>query len=317
VINSSLGRKLTGFNEVRSLMGYHDILGRKTAERITDDFLGWVERSGKDRPFFAFLNYFDAHQPFLPPPAFDTMFASATPRRYDVLEHRPHIGKVKEGRLNLTPADVEREQEAYDATIAYLDQQVSRLLEQLERDGILNNTIVVITADHGEQFMEHELFGHGNSLYRYVTEVPLLVIYPPGMTPGRSVSQPVSIRDIPATIADLTGTGAGNPFPGRSLASALASDSIPGTNLVAALGEVTLAGLPDTFRSVTADGMRAIWMHDSVKVFDFWADSAEKNDLSRTPRGVEAIAKLGAILDSALGRPAGGNLGLQGAAQPR
>ena len=77
---------------------------------------------------------------------------------------------------------------------------------------------MIITADHGEGFGEHDLFDHGESLYRPEIRVPLLISVPPGLPSGRVVDQVVSLRDIPATIVDLVGARTKPPFPGRSLA---------------------------------------------------------------------------------------------------
>ncbi len=84
--------------------------------------------------------------------------------------------------------------------------------------GLLEKTLVVVTADHGEGFGEHQLFGHGYSLYRPEIRVPLVIRPPSGLTSSRVVGETVSLRDLPATIVDLLGLGAGSPFPGSSLA---------------------------------------------------------------------------------------------------
>jgi arylsulfatase A-like enzyme len=91
------------------------------------------------------------------------------------------------------------------------------LLGELERRGVLDHTIVIVTSDHGEGLGEHDLFFHGESLYRPEIQVPLVIVLP-GHNPSAAVSQPVSLRDLPATIVDLTAQGKGTPFPGRSLA---------------------------------------------------------------------------------------------------
>jgi arylsulfatase A-like enzyme len=88
----------------------------------------------------------------------------------------------------------------------------------LGRRGVLDDTVVIVTSDHGEHLGEHQLFFHGCSLYRQVIEVPLIVVGPKGVPMGRSVDEPVSLRDLPATVLDLLGLGRGGAFPGRSLA---------------------------------------------------------------------------------------------------
>ena len=82
---------------------------------------------------------------------------------------------------------------------------------------MLENTLVIVTSDHGEQFGEHGLLGHGVSLYRREVHVPLLVIPPSRSSTAKIVNEPVSLREIPATVAEWVDLGPRNPFPGRSL----------------------------------------------------------------------------------------------------
>jgi arylsulfatase A-like enzyme len=108
--------------------------------------------------------------------------------------------------------------DCYDDGIAFLDEQLGRLLDDLQDQGLLHNTLVIITSDHGEGFGDHRTFGHGESLYLDAIGVPL-VILSPGAPAGRIVTDPVSLRDLPATVVDQLGLSADSPFPGRSLAA--------------------------------------------------------------------------------------------------
>src|SRR5262249_8714844 len=114
--------------------------------------------------------------------------------------------------------DIQLARDGYDNCIAFLDEQLGRLLGELRGQGLLDNTVVIITSDHGEAFGDHGHFGHGSSLHLDSTCVPL-VILAPGAPAGRVVDSPVSLRDLPATVVDQLGLRAGSPFPGRSLAA--------------------------------------------------------------------------------------------------
>src|SRR5262249_29977955 len=85
--------------------------------------------------------------------------------------------------------------------------------------GLLENTLVIVTSDHGEHFQERGFSGHGMSVYRREVHVPLLIFPPRGVAKQdrRIVPEPVSLRDLPATVIDLLGLGSSSPFPGRSL----------------------------------------------------------------------------------------------------
>jgi arylsulfatase A-like enzyme len=83
---------------------------------------------------------------------------------------------------------------------------------------VLDQTLVIVTSDHGEGLGEHSLFDHGESLYRTEMRVPLVIRPPSGLDPSLVVGETVSLRDLPATIVDALGLGKGSPFPGKSLA---------------------------------------------------------------------------------------------------
>jgi arylsulfatase A-like enzyme len=187
----------------------------RDARQINARFLEWlsVSRDPK-RPFFAFLNYLDAHGPYLVPETQTARFGlrPQSRREYEMLLESWGIDKTK-----LTPRDVGLLRDGYDDCIAFLDRQIGALLDELERRDELRNTVVIITSDHGEEFGEHNLFNHGFSLYLYESHVPLVIIAPSAPA-GRTVTDAVSLRDLPVSIAALAGLPDRTPFPGHSLA---------------------------------------------------------------------------------------------------
>jgi arylsulfatase A-like enzyme len=212
--HSTLGRWIMSrvLSRIRERLGDHDLLDRRKAPAITDGFLAW---SGADtaRPYFAFLNYYDAHHPYLPPAPYDRRF---------VPEGQPAFvpWDVDDSKIKYTPAMLAEAGNAYDGAISYLDAEVGRLLDSLAARGQLDNTIVVVTADHGEHLGEHGLTSHGNSIYRPVLQVPLLIRYPARVPSGLRVSAPTTLRDIGATALDLAGIAPAEPWPGASLRAA-------------------------------------------------------------------------------------------------
>ena len=155
---------------------------RKGAPLVTDAFLDW-ERERRGRPYFAFLNYFDAHAAYIPPPRHARLFSD---------DHAPI--------------------DNYEACIRGLDDDIDRLLGELRNRGTLDNTIVVVTSDHGEYFGEHGKTGHGNGLHLPVLHVPLVMRYPKGIPAGLRVDAPVSLRELPGTLLALAG-GPRDRFP--------------------------------------------------------------------------------------------------------
>jgi arylsulfatase A-like enzyme len=181
---------------------------------INQAFLDWLGRPRGDRPFFAFLNYLDAHEPFLPPSGTGSPFGL---RAESSRDSKMLLDYWDRDKSTLSEREVRLAQDAYDDCVSALDRQIGLLLDDLDRRGELRDTLVIVTSDHGEQFGEHGVFNHGFSLYAHEVRVPLLIVSP-GALPGKTVSEPVSLSVLPATVADVCGLAAGSPFPGRSLA---------------------------------------------------------------------------------------------------
>jgi arylsulfatase A-like enzyme len=212
-------------------------LQSRDARGINDAFLHWLSQRRPDRPYFAFLNYFDAHQPYIPEPEYVGRFGRRPQPPWDdqlLLDLWP----PPDPRL-LRPRDHELVRDCYDDCLAFLDKQLGRLLLELRRQGQLENTLVIVTSDHGEAFGEHGIFGHSTSVYLDQVAVPLVMLGP-GVPPGRAVSEAVSLRDLPATVLDVLGLADGAPLPGRSLAALWRPGSTPAA-ISPALSEIVHA----------------------------------------------------------------------------
>jgi len=190
---------------------------RKGADVVNREFLDWLShKRSPERPFFAFLNLYDAHSPYELRHAGIHRFG-ARPRN----QHEADLSSKLVEEFLRAPSDrlLPLIRDRYDDCVADLDEQLGWLIDELDRRAVLDQTCVIIAADHGESFGEHPgVFFHGASLYRTELHVPLVVI-PPGNRPSpRVVSEPVSLRNLAATIVDIAGLQAGSPFPGESLA---------------------------------------------------------------------------------------------------
>jgi arylsulfatase A-like enzyme len=190
---------------------------RKEAEVINREFLDWLaQRPQPERPFFAFLNYSDAHTPYQLSPRRMHRFGikPSDEREFKLIQEWWTMDK---GRL--TPEQLAFVLNAYDDCVASLDEQLGKLFDELDRRKALDRTWFLLVSDHGESFGEHAgVFLHGSSLYRSELHVPLVVIPPPGTAVEPVVTETVSLRDMAATIVDIAGLGAQSPFPGTSLA---------------------------------------------------------------------------------------------------
>jgi arylsulfatase A-like enzyme len=292
VKSATLGRALTGAVWFRALFHWYQPLARKHAADISASMLGWLG-DGTATPWFAALNYLDAHAPYLPPAPFRDQFGPTEPRGNPMLQ----------SGYTWLPEEITRQQNAYDASIAALDDELGRLFDSLEARGALRNTLVIVTADHGEEFYEHQLMDHGNSLYLPSIHVPLLLWLPGTVPAGRRVTAPVTTRDLPATILALAAPQEPAALPGRSLIP-LWADSGSAAARDTLLSEVNYAsGLPDRYpvskgpmRSLLLDGLRLIQNGDrTTELYDFVTDQAEQANLAAVDTA--AVARLSRILE--------------------
>jgi arylsulfatase A-like enzyme len=274
----------------------YDVLPRsrehqKRADAINGAFLGWLgKRPANGRPFFAFLNYNDAHTPYEVPdpsiPGFGLRPSSASHRQ--MLRSFTGIDK-----MNLSVEDVHMANDVYDDCLFYMDLQLGLLVDELGRRGVLEDTLLIIASDHGEHLGDHGLFFHGGSLYRQLVQVPLLMVGHERIPAGRTVAQPVSLCDIPATVIDLLGVGSDHPFKGQSVTSYWQPRGQEGARTVAnpLLMETTKPELllnggrepaaKGPMRAVVVAGMHYIQMADGThELFNLEADVEEKANLA-------------------------------------
>ena len=150
-------------------------LQSRGARGINASFLDWLSQRRADRPFFAFLNYFDAHEPYVPPAGYEKRFGiwPRSPKDYQFLFDYVGMNKNK-----ANPRDLQMARDCYDDCIAFLDEQLDQLLGTLEAQGVLENTDVIITSDHGEAFGEHGSVGHSYTVNMEEIGVPLVILSP-------------------------------------------------------------------------------------------------------------------------------------------
>ncbi len=271
----------------------------RSAAEITDAFLRWIDRD-QPAPFFAFLNFMDAHEPYTTPDSFRVRFRSTFHRK-----PRPQAWSV-DPKVPLTPADLRPKQDVYDGSIAYLDSQLGRLFHELERRGLLVNTLVIVTADHGDEFAEHQLVDHGKSLYRLSLHVPLVLWFPGHVPEGRRVTAPVSLRNLAATILDLVHIQDAT-LPGYSLARFWEASGPAPDTIVASVRKMENqpalypAGRGDLF-SIAIDGRQYIRNQGDggEELYDFEHDLLERWNLVGTPEGDRVLPRYRAALRTVL-----------------
>ena len=181
----------------------------------------------RDRPFFLWLHYADPHTPYLVPPDLRDLFLD------DALaaEHGDReipVGSATFGSMD--PQDVVWDNRRldfmiaqYDAEIRFNDRSVGEVFDALDTLSLWDDTLVVLTADHGESLGEHDYyFEHGDTVYEPTAHVPLALSHP-GLPGGRTIPTPISLVDLPATVLELLGFPPPPTFQGQSFAGLLTS----------------------------------------------------------------------------------------------
>lgn len=196
----------------------------RRAADVTDAALAALAARPDGRPVFAFVHYYDAHQPYGAPEPWthrwsDPAYAGRFPPTVGTL--RPLAQRIRLGAFD--PKELDEVVATYLGEVSYVDEQLGRLLDRVD----LARTVVVVFADHGDMFGEDRKrpFGHGADLDLAVTHVPLIVAGP-GVPAGRVVETPVSLQDLGATVLGLAGlpTGLGEA---RDLSPLWAGGTVP------------------------------------------------------------------------------------------
>ncbi len=261
---------------------FHTIRVRRAeaqpAAHIARNFFAWRDAIGP-RPYFAMLNFMDAHEPYEPPDGFSKRFNGGK----EPMDH-------------------------YDGGIAYEDSVIGTIVSRLRERGELDRTVIIVVADHGEQWGEHGLASsHANSLYMPLLHVPLLVRAPGRATAGQRISSIVSLRDIAATLVDLGGAPPGT-LPGVSLANAWSSGRTDKQSPVVAEACAAVNPLPtDPTRLGPIKGsLDSTWHYihygDGSEALYAWrTDREELDNRAATPEGRAVVERHRAAIGRALG----------------
>jgi arylsulfatase A-like enzyme len=281
-------------------------------EEVTDGLVRWIDEvAPTGRPFFAFANYMEAHEPYgsVPEPFFSTYLETPL---------APTIGRqwVRDTPLFLcasclvggeappglqcagagwrvTPDRLRASTALYDAGVLYVDHQVGRVVEALDRAGLRDQTLLIVTSDHGESLGERGQMGHGGLLYNSVLEIPLVVRYPRLFPAGTRVAAPASLVDILPTVTAATGAlvrpaadaidlGAGGGAAGRPL---LAEYFPIAEHVWKAVGRRLRCDYHRAGResaSLQEEGYKYVWSSTGDhELFDIAADPSEERSILR------------------------------------
>jgi arylsulfatase A-like enzyme len=273
-----------------------------TNERV-DSAIEWLIERDRERPFFLFLHSYEVHAPYMPPIGSEDRFAAgysgplrealANAREYERTQEigdplsdlfrrffRPLLPKATQEDVGFLLA-------LYDAELEQVDRAFARLLAFLEREKLLDDTLVVITSDHGEEFREHGKWTH-TQMYREVLKVPL-IIRDPRRTVGERRSDMVDLIDVMPTVLASLGVEAPSAMAGHALD--LTSDADTSGNRLL-VGETNATPI----RSVTVRSRDLVALFkgdelEGVEVFDARTDLAEAHNIASTERGAAFVER--------------------------
>lgn len=185
------------------------------ADHVIREALKYLRNRAPKR-FFLFLHFYDVHSDYDPGPNYEKMFNGA--RTGKVPGTTAALLKYRRGEIKITPEDIKYIEGLYDAEIRELSDKLTELFETLKKMKMLDNTLVIITSDHGEEFLDHNGVLHGRTLYDELVRVPL-IFWGPGIPKGVIIQQQVQLVDIMPTLLEWCGIEPETRLDGHSLGS--------------------------------------------------------------------------------------------------
>jgi len=175
-----------------------------SGRQVTDAWLRWLDAWSGERPFFACLNYVEPHIPYHQLPRDHLLnFAPEEVTREEVIRASKAVQDAERLGVVVSEQEAQRVRDLYDAAVRYQNDLVAEAVEAVRERGILDQTIVILVSDHGHLLGEHGIFDHNRSLSEYLLWVPLVMRYPPRVSPGLVIDTPVTTAALLPTILDL------------------------------------------------------------------------------------------------------------------
>jgi arylsulfatase A-like enzyme len=190
------------------------VQGNRKSSPVTDPAIEMLRQRDRSKPLFAMVHYMDVHSDYMSLPKYEKLFV----RPYDGYADgtTQQLYRFAAGQFDLDQKDAAHLLDLYDAGIRQVDDEVERLLDFLRKDGLLDESLLVILSDHGEEFLEHGSVLHGHTQFQEVVRVPL-IFRGPGLPAGKRVETPVSLIDVMPTSLDYLDLSAPGKLDGVSL----------------------------------------------------------------------------------------------------
>jgi len=243
---------------------------KKSDRQAVRQFAEWLPK--QDR-FFAYVHLLGLHYPYIPRARHDVFRTS-----YELLPSGESTTAERRalGQRTIEDADLPELVALYDGALLGLDAQLGKVTKALARAGVANDTLLVVTSDHGEAFREHgHMFHGGDNLYEEVLRVPLVMTWANGIEAGTVVTEPAQLIDVMPTLMEFAGIRQLDGPAGRSLAQDLRGESGAGF----ALAESTIT-----------PGRKAVYRGRHKFIFDLDRETVQVYDLAADPAELEDLA---------------------------
>ena len=294
-----------GFREFVEMWRSENQAGGETIERsletiAVDKIESWIaSASSGDEPFFLFTNLNGVHLPYRPAAAYASQFlrVGSDMERVRELANITSGWSHLVGETPLSEADYEILNDLYDGEVAWADALVGRVVDALSRAGVLDDTVVIVTSDHGEHLGEGGRIDHMSTMYDPALHIPLVIRYPRAFAPGSRVDGLVSLVDIAPTVVDLCGATDKAPAMHAETAS-LASERRAPLEFILAGNERPMTGIKllqtkypgydwqaidYRMRCLRAPAHKLVWNENrSVELYNLARDPAEANNLAES-----------------------------------
>ena len=247
------------------------------ARFVWDSYLAPIVEAEVETPFFIYLHEIDPHSPFTPEPPYDELADTGYRGTFDF--DLPTLARIHADPSWVEPEDMRHANARYRGEIRFMDRYVAWMLDRLDAVGLGNETLFILTSDHGEEFLDHGSVGHGHSVYDELLRVPLLMRLPGVLPAGRRVEADAQLIDLPPTVLDLIGEAVPEWMQGVSLLDAVSADGVDSHRAIVSFAggagrDSVKLGPWKLIREHASDG--GVVRH---QLFDIASDPEESNDL--------------------------------------
>ena len=205
-----------GFDDFRYLPEQHKTNPQihQLSDRVNREIFEWLGGCDTTKPFFMYVHSTDPHAPYLPVSPYRERFAADVD---PAIGRHPAVEALTQGKAVAGPGVRQGLIDLYDGEIAFNDENFGRLMKWLKNNSLYDETLIVLTADHGEEFEDHGRWQHGLTLYQEQLHVPLVVKQPANLKAGQRRTEMVSLTDVAPTLLEAVGINPPATMTGRSL----------------------------------------------------------------------------------------------------